>query len=129
MKSPTCAVYKVNRDTGFNDNSPYDVYCAPPGLHTATYNRKTGEWVVYQPLTVEDAAPNSLVMVAWVDEEGLVTTATAPDLDALSETAPTWVYYLANSVIPRRNEVRWFESGCSAVTSNLTSNLTSKEIL
>ena len=93
MKSPTCAVYKVNRDTGFNDNSPYDAYCAPPGLHTATYNRKTGEWVVYQPLTDGDASPDALIMVAWVDE------------------------------------VRWFESGCSAVTSNLTSNLTSKEIL
>ena len=93
MKTPTCAVYKVNRDTGFNDDSPYDAYCAPPGLHTATYDRHSGEWTLYQPLTVEDAAPNSLVMVAWVDE------------------------------------VRWLESGRSAVTSNLTSNLTSKEIL
>ena len=128
MKEPNCAVYKFTRETGFNDDSPYDVYCAPPGLHTATYDRHSGEWVVYQPLTVEDAAPNSLVMVAWVDD-GLVTSITAPDLDALSETAPTWVYCLVNSVIHRRNEVRWFESGCSAVTSNLTSNLTSKEIL
>ena len=55
----------------------------------------------------------------WADESGLVTTA----------TAPTWVYCLVNSVIHRHNEVRWFESGCSAVSSNLTSNLTSKEIL
>ena len=53
---------------------------------------------MYQPLTLDDVDPSHLIMVTWVDEEGLVTTA----------TAPTWVYYLVNSVIHRRNEVRWF---------------------
>ena len=119
MKEPNCAVYKFTRETGFTDDSEYEAHESPPGLHTATYNTLNKEWTVYQPLTLDDVDPSHLIMVAWADESGLVTSITAPDLDTLQSCAPLWAYFHAIGVIHHRNKAEWLRDDSSVVVSNL----------